>query len=89
MKRLRLSTILLLFIIVAMGMALVVQDRRATRREAELVARNSELEDAAARAIDLIGYLRRGRDGDAKTDKVVNEQMHVIELHYSGKERSR
>ncbi len=36
MKRFRLSTILLLVVIVALSLALVVQERRAARREADL-----------------------------------------------------
>ena len=39
MKRIRLSTLLLLFVIAALGMALVVQHERASRREAELQSR--------------------------------------------------
>jgi hypothetical protein len=35
MKRFRLSTLMLLIVIAALGVALVVQQRRATRREAE------------------------------------------------------
>jgi hypothetical protein len=39
MTRFRLSTLLLLIVIAALSIALVVQQRRATRREAELQAR--------------------------------------------------
>jgi type II secretory pathway pseudopilin PulG len=39
MKRFRLSTLMLLIVIAALGVALVVQQRRAARREAELQAR--------------------------------------------------
>jgi hypothetical protein len=44
MKRFRLSTLMLLVVIAALGIALVVQQRRAARREAELQAgiRNRE-----------------------------------------------
>jgi hypothetical protein len=38
MKRFRLSTVMLLVIIVALGVALVVQEQRARRREAALLA---------------------------------------------------
>jgi hypothetical protein len=38
MRRFRLSTLMLLVVIAALGVALVVQERRATRREAELQA---------------------------------------------------
>ena len=36
MKRIRLSTLMLLIVIAALGVALVVQERRAARRETEL-----------------------------------------------------
>jgi hypothetical protein len=39
MRRFRLSTLMLLVVITALGVALVVQERRAARREAELQAR--------------------------------------------------
>jgi hypothetical protein len=42
MKRFRLSTLMLLVVIAALGVALVVQHRRAARREAELEARLAE-----------------------------------------------
>ena len=38
MKRLRLSTLMLVVVIAALGTALVVQQRRASRREAQLRA---------------------------------------------------
>ena len=39
MRRIRLSTLMLLIVIAALSVALVVQQRRAARREAELQAR--------------------------------------------------
>jgi hypothetical protein len=42
MKRFRLSTLMLLIVIVALGTALMVQHHRAARREAELQARLAE-----------------------------------------------
>ena len=39
MKRFRLSTLMLLIVIAALSLALVVQQRRAARRETELKAR--------------------------------------------------
>lgn len=39
MRRLRLSTLLLLIVIAALSITLVVQERQAARREAELQAR--------------------------------------------------
>jgi hypothetical protein len=46
MKRFRLSTLLLLVVIVALCFALGVQDRRAARREAELRAKIAKLGQA-------------------------------------------
>jgi len=45
MKRFRLSTLLLLVAITALGVALVAQQERAARREAELRAKIKEWED--------------------------------------------
>jgi 50S ribosomal subunit-associated GTPase HflX len=39
MKRIRLSTLMLLVVIAAMGLTLTIQHRRAARREADLQAR--------------------------------------------------
>jgi hypothetical protein len=44
MKRFRLSTLTLLIVIAALGIALVVQQRRAARREAEQRARAAHRE---------------------------------------------
>jgi hypothetical protein len=44
MKRFRLSTLLLLVVIAALSLALVVQDRRAARREADLQFRYAVVE---------------------------------------------
>jgi hypothetical protein len=44
MKRFRLSTLLLLVVIAALSFALVVQDRRAARREADLQFRYAVVE---------------------------------------------
>jgi hypothetical protein len=41
MKRFRLSTLLLLIVIAALSLALVMQERRAAQREAELQFRNA------------------------------------------------
>ncbi len=48
MKRFRLSTLMLLIMIAALGVALAVQQRRAARREAELQARLAELQNEFA-----------------------------------------
>lgn len=45
MKRFRLSTLLLLVAITALGVALVAQQQRAARREAELRAKIKEWEE--------------------------------------------
>jgi hypothetical protein len=45
MKRFRLSTLLLLVVIAALSLALVMQERRAARREAELQFRLVIMED--------------------------------------------
>jgi hypothetical protein len=42
MKRVRVSTLMLLLVIAALCMALVVQDRRAARREAALLSQLTE-----------------------------------------------
>jgi hypothetical protein len=44
MKRVRLSTLLLLVVIAALSLALVVQERRAARREADLQFRYAVVE---------------------------------------------
>jgi uncharacterized protein HemX len=44
LKRIRLSTLMLLVVIAALGITVVVQQRRSARREAELQARIAELE---------------------------------------------
>jgi hypothetical protein len=44
MKRFRLSTLMLLIVIAAMGIGLVVQQRRAAHREVELQARLAKVQ---------------------------------------------
>ena len=51
MRRFRLSTLMLLIVIAALGIALVVHYRRAARREVELQARRAE-EDRWWRSIN-------------------------------------
>jgi hypothetical protein len=53
MKRFRLSTLLLLVVIVALSMALAIQHRQSTRREAELLARMAQEKDFADRRNEL------------------------------------
>jgi type II secretory pathway pseudopilin PulG len=45
MRRFRLSTLMLLIVIAALGIALAVQQRRTARREAELQARLNTVEN--------------------------------------------
>jgi hypothetical protein len=53
MKRFRLSTLMLLIVIAALGIGLFVQQRRAARREAELQARlaNVQAEQAVIASV--------------------------------------
>jgi type II secretory pathway component PulM len=53
MKRLRLSTLLLLIVIAALCMALVVQHERLSRRVAELQARLAQEREFGARVREL------------------------------------
>ncbi len=53
MKRFRLSTLLLLVVIVALSMALAIQHRQSTRREAQLLARMAQEKDFADRRNEL------------------------------------
>jgi hypothetical protein len=53
MKQFRLSTLLLLVIIAALSMALAIQHRRSTLREAELLARMVQEKDFANRRNEL------------------------------------
>ena len=53
MKRFRLSTLLLLVVIAALSMALAIQHRQSTRREAELLARIAQERDLANRRNEL------------------------------------
>ena len=48
MKRFRLGTLMLLIVIAALGIGLVVQQRRAARREAELQARLARVQSERA-----------------------------------------
>ncbi|SIO14411.1 hypothetical protein SAMN05444166_2683 [Singulisphaera sp. GP187] len=58
MKRVRLSTLLLLVIIVALIMTLAMQGRRAGQREAELDAKIKKLEDYH----DMLGWHEANED---------------------------
>jgi hypothetical protein len=51
MKRFRLSTLLLLVVIAALSLALVMQERRAAQREAELQLRHAVMEHILANPI--------------------------------------
>ena len=56
MKRFRLSTVMLLVVIAALGLALVVQDQRAKRREAALRSKLPRIEHAIAAPFTGIIY---------------------------------
>ena len=51
MKRFRLSTLMLLIVISALSLALVIQERRAARREAELQLRFALMEQMRAQPV--------------------------------------
>jgi hypothetical protein len=53
MKRFRLSTLLLLVVIAALSFALVVQERRAARREADLEFRYAVMEHVLTNPVVL------------------------------------
>jgi hypothetical protein len=60
MKRFRLSTLLLLVVVAAMGIALVVQQERARRWEAEINKREAELR-AESKRLDQVELSERWR----------------------------
>jgi hypothetical protein len=54
MRRFRLSTLMLLIVIVALAIALVVRERRAARREAELQAEMAALQSRLAQSWPVV-----------------------------------
>jgi hypothetical protein len=72
MKRFRVNTLMLLIVIVALGIALVVQDRRAARREAELRTRLIVLRENTERYVATIKALTQER-------KALMERSSVVE----------
>jgi len=61
MKRMRLSTLMLLIVIAALITVLVVQDRRAARRETELKAKLDSRGEAVERLMQLVKGLQSQR----------------------------
>ena len=53
MKRFRLSTVMLLVVIAALSLALVIQERRAARREADLQFRHAVMEHILTNPVAL------------------------------------
>ena len=89
MKRVRLSTLMLLIVIAALGVALVVQQRRAARREADLQARlaqswpvylTHQREEALLRRLAAKrspGATQQQEPGDAELDREI-EAMYEL-----------
>jgi hypothetical protein len=61
MKRFRLSTLMLLIVIAALCVALVVQQRQASRRETELKAKLDSRGEAVERLMQLVKGLQSQR----------------------------
>jgi hypothetical protein len=61
MRRIRPSTLMLLIVIAALGIGLIVQDRRAARREAELNARLAQRGEFIERIMPLVKQLQSQR----------------------------
>jgi hypothetical protein len=68
MKRYRLSTLMLLIVIAALSIALVVQHRRAARREGEIETRLAEANAVVAEHYQL-GIMHIERESVVKRDK--------------------
>ena len=68
MKRFRLSTLMLLIVIAALGTALVVQQRRAARREAELQARLAQAQPLFSK-LQEDAIMKRLWSGDNRSSK--------------------
>ena len=58
MRRIRLSTLMLLIVIAALCAGLIVQDRRAARRETELKAKLDSRGEAVERLMQLVKGLQ-------------------------------
>jgi hypothetical protein len=66
MRRIRLSTLMLLIVIAALCLGLIVQDRRAARRETELNAKLDSRREAVERLSQLVKGLRSQRSNVGK-----------------------
>jgi hypothetical protein len=66
MRRIRLSTLMLLIVIAALCLGLIVQDRRAARRETELKARLDSRREAVERLSQLVKGLQSQRSNVGK-----------------------
>ena len=85
MKRFRLSTLLLLVVIAALSLALVVQERRAARREADLEFRYAVMEHVLRNPIVsqmegdgiLINDRNAGRETKPKRGDVLPESLSL------------
>jgi hypothetical protein len=66
MRRFRLSTLLLLIVIAALCVGLIVQDRRAARRETELRAELDSRGQAVERLMQLVKGLQSQRSNVGK-----------------------
>jgi hypothetical protein len=66
MRRIRLSTLVLLIVIAALCVGLIEQDRRAARREAELKAQLESRGEAVERLTQLVKGLQSQRSNVGK-----------------------
>jgi hypothetical protein len=66
MRRFRLSTLMLLIVIAALCAGLIVQDRRAARRETELKANLDRRGEAIERLMQLVKGLQSQRSNVGK-----------------------
>jgi hypothetical protein len=66
MRRIRLSTLMLLIVIAALCAGLIVQDRRAARRETELKAKLDSRGEAVERLMQLVKGLQSQRSNVGK-----------------------
>ena len=73
MRRIRLSTLTLLIVIAALCAGLIVQDRRAARRETELKAKLDSRGAAVERLMQLVKGLQSQRSDVGKPSVKVGE----------------
>ena len=66
MRRIRLSTLMLLIVIAALCAGLIVQDRRSARRETELKAKLDSRGEAVERLSQLVKGLQSQRSNVGK-----------------------